>query len=108
MNVPTVAQSAPRWIVPAMRELRAPPSHPLPAAGEIALNLNECPLPPSPRAVAAAVAAIAGSNRYPATDGGSLIPALAARTGVAADRIGLAVGSDMLLHLLCMIALTPG
>jgi histidinol-phosphate aminotransferase len=72
------------------------------------LNLNESPIPPSPRAIAAAMASIAGVNRYPPTDGGTLIPALAVHTGIPPERIGLAVGSDMLLHLLCMVALAPG
>jgi histidinol-phosphate aminotransferase len=97
-----------KWIVPSMREARAPLVHPRPDGDAIALNLNECPLPPSPRAIAAAVATIAGSNRYPPTDGSPLIAALAAQTGVPAERIEIAVGSDMLLHLLCMVSLMPG
>jgi histidinol-phosphate aminotransferase len=98
------------WMTTVVRGLRAPMSHARPGANgpALALNLNESPIPPSPRAIAAATAAVAGVNRYPPTDGGTLVAALAAHTGVPADRIGVAVGSDMLLHLLCMIALAPG
>ena len=97
------------WIAPVARGLRAPRSQPRPGHGRelIVLNLNESPIPPSPRAIAAAMATIGGVNRYPPTDGGTLIPALACHTGIPADRIGVAVGSDMLLHLLCMVSLTP-
>ncbi len=98
------------WIAPIAAELRAPIVHPRPdgAGDTLALNLNESPLPPSPRAVEAAMATIAGVNRYPPTDGGSLTAALSRHTGLPADRIGLACGSDMLLHLLCMVSLAPG
>ena len=97
-----------KWLVPHMRGVRAPLVHPRPDDDAVALNLNECPLPPSPRAIAAAVATIAGANRYPPTDGSPLIAALAAHSGVPAERIEVAVGSDMLLHLLCMVSLMPG
>jgi len=97
------------WIAPLLRDLKAPMAHPRPYdPNTLALNLNESPLPPSPRAIAAATATIAGVNRYPPTDGGDLIAALAAHTGVPASRIAVAVGSDMILHLLCMAALAPG
>jgi histidinol-phosphate aminotransferase len=98
------------WMTSVARGLRAPMSHARPGANApaLALNLNESPIPPSPHALAAATAAIAGVNRYPPTDGGSLIAALAAHTGAAPDCIGVAVGSDMLLHLLCMISLAEG
>eukprot|EP01037_Dinobryon_pediforme_P004283 gene4283-4333_t len=83
--------------------------HPRPAeADTLGLNLNESPIGPSPRAIEAAMATIAGVNRYPPTDGGSLVAALAAHTGIPADRIGVSVGSDMMLHLLCMVSLAPG
>ena len=98
------------WIAPLARELRAPMVHPRPeGAGEtLALNLNESPIGPSPRAIAAAAATIAGVNRYPPTDGGPLMAALAAKTGIAVERIAVACGSDMILHLLCMVSLAPG
>jgi histidinol-phosphate aminotransferase len=97
------------WIAPLVRELKAPMVHPRPLAPEtLALNLNESPIGPSPSAIAAAQATIAGVNRYPPTDGGALVKALSARTGIPADRIGVSVGSDMMLHLLCMVSLAPG
>ena len=103
-------RDAMEWMTPVARGLRAPMSHARPGANApaLALNLNESPIPPSPHALAAAVAAVAGVNRYPPTDGGALVAALAAHTGVPADRIGVAVGSDMLLHLLCMVTLEEG
>jgi histidinol-phosphate aminotransferase len=99
-----------KWIAPLARSLQAPRSHPRPAPGgdALGLNLNESPIPPSPKAIAAALATIGGVNRYPPTDGSPLVAALAAHTGIAEDRIGVGVGSDMLLHLLCMISLGPG
>jgi histidinol-phosphate aminotransferase len=98
------------WIAPLARDFKAPRAHPRPvgAPDMLGLNLNESPIPPSPRAVAAALETIAGVNRYPPTDGGALITALSAHTGIAPDRIGVAVGSDMLLHLLCLVSLAPG
>ena len=111
MERPAVSETSPPpfWIAPLMHGLAAPGGHPRAPDGDVvALNLNESAIPPSPRAVAAAVATIAGVNRYPPTDGGSLIAALAAHTGVPADRIGVAVGSDMMLHALCMVTLAPG
>jgi histidinol-phosphate aminotransferase len=97
-------------MAPLMRGMAAPGGHPrAPVGGDyVALNLNESPLPPSPRAIEAAMATIGGVNRYPPTDGGSLIAALSAHTGVAEDRIGVSVGSDMMLHALCMVTLAPG
>ncbi len=104
------AETYPAWMAPLMRGLAAPGGHPrAPVGGDyVALNLNESPLPPSPKAVAAAMATIAGVNRYPPTDGGALVAALSAHTGVPGDRIGVSVGSDMMLHALCMVTLGPG
>lgn len=97
------------WIAPLARDLKAPMVHPRALRDDIvALNLNESPIGPSPLAIAAAQATIAGVNRYPPTDGGSLVAALSAHTGISADRIGVSVGSDMMLHLLCMVSLSPG
>ena len=103
-------ETFPRWMAPLMQGLAAPGGHPrAPVGGDyVALNLNESALPPSPRAVEAAMATIAGVNRYPPTDGGALIAALSAQTGVPGERIGVSVGSDMMLHALCMVTLGPG
>ena len=98
------------WIAPLARDLAGPVIHPRPDTGHdtLGLNLNESPIPPSRLAIQAALATITGVNRYPPTNGGELIAALAADTGVPAAQIGVGVGSDMLLHLLCMVSLAPG
>lgn len=105
-----MSDQEPKWIAPLMHGLSAPGGHPRAPMGgdDVALNLNESPIPPSPKAIAAAMASIAGVNRYPPTDGGALIGALSAHTGIAPDCIGMAVGSDMMLHALCMVTLAPG
>src|SRR5690348_3652782 len=51
------------------------------------LNLNEAPIPPSPRVVAAIQAAAAELNRYPEHHPGALARALAERAGVPTDRV---------------------
>jgi histidinol-phosphate aminotransferase len=73
-----------------------------------ALHLNECPLPPSPAVVEAIRAAASGVNRYPDAQGTQLRQLLAARTGIAADRIVFGTGSEELLNLATLIALDPG
>ncbi|MBM3571408.1 MAG: aminotransferase class I/II-fold pyridoxal phosphate-dependent enzyme [Alphaproteobacteria bacterium] len=71
------------------------------------LNLNECPYPPSQRAIEAMARLISGVNRYPETRGNKLAQAISARTGVPAERIMFGMGSDELLGLASQIALTP-
>lgn len=74
-----------------------------------ALHLNESPFPPSPRAIEAAAAALRGPlNRYPRSRAPELAAALAARTGVAPERIVFGVGSDELIHVVAEVALCPG
>jgi histidinol-phosphate aminotransferase len=58
---------------------------------------NENPLGPSPAAIATATAAMARAHEYPEGEGGDLLDAIAARYGVAAGRIRLGPGSDLLL-----------
>ncbi|MBI3707700.1 MAG: aminotransferase class I/II-fold pyridoxal phosphate-dependent enzyme [Proteobacteria bacterium] len=72
------------------------------------LHLNESPLPPSPAVIVAIDAAARGSNRYPEPVSASLASALAEQTGVPADCITFANGSEELLHASCMITLDPG
>jgi histidinol-phosphate aminotransferase len=72
------------------------------------LHLNESPYPPPPRAVAAIRAAAGSVGRYPDIRAARLAAALAARTGVPADRIVLGAGSDELVHLVCEITVGPG
>lgn len=71
------------------------------------LSSNESALGPSPKAVAAYLAAAEKVHRYP--DGGSvdLRVAIAAHYGLAVDRIICGNGSDELLHLLCQAYLGP-
>jgi histidinol-phosphate aminotransferase len=73
-----------------------------------ALHLNECPLPPSPKVIEAIGAAAPHVNRYPDAQVQALAAALAARTGVAADRIVFGTGSEELLNLTILIAVEPG
>ena len=72
------------------------------------LHLNESPYPPSPKAIAAARAALDDLNRYPDIHAHALAGAIAARTGVPAARIVFGVGSDELIQLICEITLKPG
>ena len=82
------------------------PGHDLPAlrrrfGAQIAeLGSNENPLGPSPRAIEAMHAALAGSSRYPDPRGASLKAVLATNLGVGAERIALGNGSHELLMLL--------
>ena len=82
------------------------PGHDLPAlrqrfAAAIAeLGSNENPLGPSPRALAAAQAALAEVHRYPAPRGDALKAALSRRLNVGRERIALGNGSHELLMLL--------
>jgi histidinol-phosphate aminotransferase len=72
------------------------------------LHLNESPLSPSPRAVAAIAAGAATVNRYPEAAGATLAAALSRRTGVAPDCMMFGVGSDELLHFCCAATLDDG
>ncbi len=69
------------------------------------LNLNESAFPPSPLTIAAIQAAAARVNRYPDPKGRELCAALAARLGVAAQRIVLGNGSDELIALVGQMTL---
>jgi histidinol-phosphate aminotransferase len=101
--------SAPPWLATPLAGL-SPPPFVLPPAGDdpALLNLNECPWPPSPRAIAAADTAMHGANRYPPQQLDMLSTAIAARTGSDPAHVVLAGGSDFILHQACLIALQPG
>jgi len=73
-----------------------------------ALGLNECPLPPSPKVIAAVREAVHWANRYPDALCRDLAGALAATTGVAAARIVCSNGSDEMLTLIGDICLERG
>lgn len=101
--------SAPRgpvkpWI--ARMPFGMPP--PTPPHALAHLHLNECPVPPSPKVVAAVAEAAAHGNRYPDARAARLSQALADRAGVPADRIVVGNGSDEILRLVSAIALGPG
>jgi histidinol-phosphate aminotransferase len=72
------------------------------------LHLNESPFAPAPAVVEAMQRAAAGLNRYPDHDGQQLVAALAARLGVAADRIIIGAGSNELLFASAELTLDPG
>jgi histidinol-phosphate aminotransferase len=99
---------------PALRALRAyDPGHDLPAlrrrfGAQLAeLGSNENPLGPSPQALAAARAALAGIHRYPDPRGAALREALAEAHGVASECIALGNGSHELLMLLAQCFAGP-
>lgn len=73
------------------------------------MHLNESPLPPSDKVVAAIAEAARGLNRYPGEAGSGLVEAVAAYAGVEPERIILTDGSSELLYLLAFMAGTgPG
>ncbi len=72
------------------------------------LGSNENPTGPSPRATAAAAAAITTMRLYPDPINRDLRRALAERAGVAADRIMIGNGSEDLLAILARATLRPG
>jgi histidinol-phosphate aminotransferase len=73
----------------------------------VKLASNENPLGPSPRALAAAQAALAEMARYPDGNGFALKQALATRLGVAIDQITLGNGSNDVLDLVARAFATP-
>ena len=100
---------SPPWLAGALRGLSPPPHVPPPVGDDLVLlNLNECPWPPSPRAIAAADAAMRQANRYPPQACDALTLALVRHTGTDPQLIVLAGGSDFILHQACLVALEPG
>jgi histidinol-phosphate aminotransferase len=71
------------------------------------LMSNECPLPPSPRVIAAAAAALADSNLYP-NSGEDLRVRLADFAGVPFESIVLGNGSTELLDVIARLFLDEG
>jgi len=71
------------------------------------LMSNECPLPPSPAVVQAAMDAMAVSNLYPYS-GEDLRRALADFSGVASDALVLGNGSTEVLDVVTRILVGPG
>jgi histidinol-phosphate aminotransferase len=73
----------------------------------ILLAQNENAAPPSPAALAAAKAALAGANRYPDADSTPLRRAIAEAEGLDASRIVCGAGSMELISLLAQSYLGP-
>jgi len=74
----------------------------------IKLSSNETPLGPSPKAVAAYKGAAGALEHYPDGASTKLHAAIAARYGLACERIVCGAGSDELLSLLAHAYLGPG
>lgn len=74
----------------------------------IKLASNENPLGPSPKALAAARAALAEIARYPDGGGFGLKRALAAKLGVQAEQVTLGNGSNDVLELVARAFVQPG
>jgi histidinol-phosphate aminotransferase len=72
------------------------------------LASNENPIGPSPKAVEAIKAALAGLNRYPDGSSWALRHKIAARHKVSPDQIFLGSGSCEILNLLVYLFLRPG
>ncbi|WP_170149691.1 pyridoxal phosphate-dependent aminotransferase [Rhodoplanes roseus] len=98
---PRIAALSPVLLGPPPRDLG--PTRPVRR-----LHLNEGPFPPAPAVITAMRAAAADLHRYPDNDGTDLVAALAARTGVAAERIVLGAGSNELLYGAADVAIEPG
>ena len=79
----------------------------VPSPGVIRLNLNESPLPPSPRAIAAMREAIQYSHRYPDHSCSALAKIISHRTGIAADQIVFGNGSGEMLVAAAAVAIQP-
>jgi histidinol-phosphate aminotransferase len=74
----------------------------------IKLASNENPLGPSPKALAAIVAACRNMHRYPEEPGYALLHRLADRHDIETEQIVIGNGSDELLGLLSLSFLQPG
>jgi histidinol-phosphate aminotransferase len=75
--------------------------------GSIKLASNENPLGASPRAIAAAAAALQATHIYPDASAFRLRGALADRAGVHADRVVVGNGSDQIVNFLVRAFTTP-
>jgi histidinol-phosphate aminotransferase len=93
---------------PVLKTLAAPPHLGPPPAGMHFMQFNEGVWPPSPR-VAAAIKAMSGDlNRYGDSHWTKLAAAMAARTGIPADRILCGNGSAELITLASTAFVEPG
>jgi histidinol-phosphate aminotransferase len=74
----------------------------------IKLSANEAPLGPSPKAISAMQAAVAGAHRYPEGSAELLRTKLAALHGLEPERIVCGTGSDELLQLIAVAYASRG
>ena len=79
----------------------------LPPPGTIRLNLNENPLPPSPRAIDAMCQAVQYSHRYPDHSCSALANIITQKTGIPSNRIVFGNGSGEILVASAAVALQP-
>jgi len=105
--------TAERIVAPRIQRLKVvPPQIKPPDLGPAhpvrSLHLNESPFAPAPSVVAAMQKAAAELNRYPDHDGMELVAALAARTGIPAERIVIGAGTNELLFASADISLDAG
>jgi histidinol-phosphate aminotransferase len=92
------------------REFFNPTTSPAHERGKhiIRMDLNECPYPPSPKAIAAMQAHADKLNRYPDGTCPQLTERLAAMTGVPARQICWGSGSTQLLKSIMEMVIAPG
>jgi len=96
---------------PRIAQLLSEPAPPPPAtaiASARALHLNESPFGPAPLVVEAMQHALLQCNRYPDHQGRALCALIAARNGIAPDRIVVGAGSNELLFISAEICVDPG
>jgi histidinol-phosphate aminotransferase len=98
-------QKMPPWGMPP---IQVDVKSPVPAGKLRRMNLNECPYPPSPKAVAAMQEACAHANWYPDPRWRDVTAAISERTGVPQYRVVMCNGSDEALVAAGRIALAPG
>ena len=87
---------------------RAATDHRPQAGKPILLNSNENPYGPSPKALAAVVAANAVANRYPDDAEDRMRSAIAKYHGVADDQVVLGCGSSEILQIADLAFTGPG
>ncbi len=91
-----------------LKTLMTPPQFKPAPPGVRFMQFNEGAWPPSPKVVAAIAAAAGQVNRYGDSHWSRLVPAIAARTGVAPDRIICGNGSAELITLASTAFIEPG
>jgi histidinol-phosphate aminotransferase len=95
-----------RFVRPGIRDIqRYQPGEDHP--GAIKLSSNENPRPPHPEIVAAVMAALAESNRYPESGSPELTRALAAHHGVTPEEVMVGNGSNEIIDLLVRAFVAP-